>query len=356
MPAPISDDQRLSALRALRKEWLKVNWSVFGQAMQPPALELSSGERTLGRYSAQHGSLALSERLVFEQPWHVVVEVLKHEMAHQYVHQVLRITDESAHGHAFSDVCRRFSIDATASGLPPSPSDDDDEARLRARIAHLLALADSPNQHEAEAAMRAARRLMLKHNVESRGRRRDYVWKTLGEPTGRVQAPERFIAAILTKHFFVEVIWVPVYDALEQRSKTVLEVSGTASNVALAEYVHAFLRETAERLWRAHKQRTGLRLDRDRRGYLAGVMLGFDEKLSAEAAECKAAGLVWVADADLDAYFRGRHPRTTSTRFGGGRVTEAHVHGREAGRDIVLHRPVASGPSRGGPALLGPRR
>lgn len=351
----ITATQRASALRALAKEWHKLNWSVFGEAMRAPTFELSEAEGRLGQYAPRYRAMSLSERLVFGQPWLVVVEVLKHEMAHQYVSEVLKVDDEAAHGAAFTDVCRRFSIDARASGLPEVEGDDDEE-RLRARVAHLLALAESPNQNEAEAAMRAARRLMLKHNLETRGTRRDYVWKTLGEPTGRVQEPDRFLASILIDHFFVEGIWASVYDVAEQRNKSVLEVCGTASNVALAEYVHAFLRETAARLWRDHKRRHGIKVDRDRRRFLSGVMLGFLEKLRAEAKESREAGLVWVADAGLRDYYRGRHPRTATLRFGGGRSTEAHAHGRQAGRDIVLHRPVTGGPSGGGPRLLGPGR
>ena len=35
------------------------------------------------------------------------------------------------------------------------------------------------------------------------------------------------LGAILGKHFFVEVIWVPVYRPLEQKRGSVLEVCGT---------------------------------------------------------------------------------------------------------------------------------
>ena len=56
-------------------------------------------------------SLRLATRLVHDEPWQVVIEVLRHEMAHQYVDEVLRIHDESAHGPAFRKVCAERSID-----------------------------------------------------------------------------------------------------------------------------------------------------------------------------------------------------------------------------------------------------
>ena len=42
-----------------------------------------------------------------------MVEVLKHEMAHQYAHEILGARDESAHGEAFRTVCQRLGIDAS---------------------------------------------------------------------------------------------------------------------------------------------------------------------------------------------------------------------------------------------------
>src|SRR5690606_15648271 len=112
-------------------------------------------------------TLELSRRLILGFGWDAVVEVLKHEMAHQYVDEVLMLTDETAHGPAFRRVCAERNIDARASGDPSAPDGRSDEARAAlGKIAHLLNLAQSPNQHEAQAAMAAAQRLMLKYNIE----------------------------------------------------------------------------------------------------------------------------------------------------------------------------------------------
>ncbi len=130
-----------------------------------------------------------------------------------------------------------------------------------------------------------------------------------------------------------------------------LEVCGTPANLEMAAYVHAFLTHAADHLWREHKRAKGLRGDRDRRTYLAGVMAGFLEKLNAQRTVNRQQGLVWVGDADLDGFYRKRHPRIVHVRHAGTRRTEAHAEGREAGRRIVLHKPVQGGPS-GGVRLL----
>ena len=133
----------------------------------------------------------------------------------------------------------------------------DERTRVIERIARLLALAESPNVHEAEAAMAAAQRLMLKYNVELQhaGAARRYGFRHLGEPSGRVGESDRVLASILAKHFFVEVIWVPVYRPLDGKRGSVLEICGAPENLEMAEYVHAFLRHTASELWDEHNER-----------------------------------------------------------------------------------------------------
>lgn len=328
-------------IRELRAAWRQVNESHFKGGLTAPTLELVATSATLGRWVPHTRTLEISRLLVLERPWGAVLEVLKHEMAHQYVEEVLGETSESPHGAAFRETCERLGIDARAAGVPDvagTPAQD----RVVDRIARLLALAKSPNRHEAEAAMSAAQRLMLKHNLEAvqDAPARRYGFVHLGRPTGRVSEHERIVAMILGRHFFVEAIWVPVYRPLAGRRGSVLEICGTPSNLATAEYVYAFLHSTAERLWSDHRSRQGIRSNRERRTYLAGVMTGFSETLARQAAKARSEGLVWVRDGDLQGFFRRRHPSVRHVRPPGHRRTEAWNHGRQAGHGIVLHRPM----------------
>jgi hypothetical protein len=340
-------------LRELRSTYQDLNAAHFRRTLRIPTIELGDAERFLGRWHRETRSLEIGRRLVLERPWGVVVEVLKHEMAHQYVHEVLGVVEEGAHGPAFRGVCQRLGIDASASGLPEDRGTEPAEARVLERIAKLLALAESANVNEAQAAMNAAQRLMLKYNIDAVAERqeRGYGYRHLGKPTGRVNEAERRLASILGKHFFVEVIWVPVYRPFEGKRGTVLEICGTHANLEMASYVYAFLMRTAESLWSAHKKARGLRGNRDRRTYVAGVMAGFDEKLSAQRDVTRSEGLVWVKDADLGRFYRTRHPRIQNVRYAGSTRSEAHADGRAAGRRIVLHKPVGEGSS-GGVRLL----
>ncbi len=364
MEAPRDTPQLSAALEAallheLREQYRLLALAHFKGSLKLPQIELVSSITRLGRWVGATRTIELSRPLVLSQPWGVVVEVLKHEMAHQYVSEVLGEREETPHGPRFRAVCERLAIDGAASGMPsvPAPATSSDRRKVGDRIARLLALAESPNVHEAEAAMAAAQRLLLKHNIELRDARaaQGYVWRHLGTPTGRTTEAERVLSLMLGRHFFVEAIWIPVYRAQEGKRGSLLEICGTAENVDIAEYVHGYLAVTAQRLWREHKAQLGIRGDRDRRTFLAGVMSGMSDKLAREAKKSESAGLVWVADGDLAKYFRKRHPHVRHVRYAGQRRSEAYAHGREAGRKIVIHKGIRDRPAERG-LLLPPRR
>jgi Protein of unknown function (DUF2786)/SprT-like family len=342
-PRPFEEltlDLERALLRELSAEYKRLNATIFRGALESPTIQLVSSTGRLGCWTKETRALELSRALVTRHGWGVVVEVLKHEMAHQYVHEVLGQTGETPHGPTYREVCGRLGIDGSATGIPDAR--DNGEERIVERVARLLALAESPNVHEAEAAASAAQRLMLKYNIhlQKDARSRGYAFAHVGRATGRVTESERILAMILGKHFFVEVIWVPVYRPLDGKRGSVLELCGSPANLAMAEYVHAFLTDTAERLWNGHQKTFGVRGNRDRRTYLAGVMSGFAEKLSRQATTHREEGLVWVKDADLGHYFRRRHPHVRNVRYGGNPKNEAFARGRDAGRRIILRKGI----------------
>lgn len=358
----LTTELEASLMRELRASYRDLNASHFKRALRPAAIRLSDGAARLGQWDPKERSIEMSRSLVVGQPWGSVLEVLKHEMAHQYVHEILGRTDETAHGPAFREVCDRLGIDARASGMPATdggPPAEEDHRKVLERVSQLLALAQSSNVHEAQSATSLAQKLMLKYNLESAalGSRKCYQFRHLGTPSGRITESERLISIILGDHFFVEVIWVPVYRPLEKKRGQVLEICGTPANVEMAAYVHAFLTHSAEHLWRDHKEKQAIRGNRDRRTYLAGVMEGFREKLEADTHEHRQNGLVWIGDADLETFYRKRHPHIRHTRTIGHERTDAHVAGRSAGRKLVLHRGITSSStgSAGTPLLPGRR-
>ena len=353
-------DLAAAAVRALTDDWRNLNYALFQDRMRPPALRLSEAEGFLGRWVRGERAIELSRALLLDQPWGVVTEVLKHEMAHQFVDEVIGARDETAHGPVFQRVCAERGIDGGATGVPAAANAPDAAAAVVLdRIAKLLALAGSPDEHEAQTAMNTAQKLMLKHNLDAVRARasRGYIHKHLGAPSGRVEESSRYLATILSEHFFVQCIWVTVWRVREGRAGSVLEVLGTPENVSMAEYVHSFLDHTADARWTLHKRLHHIAGDRDRRAYRTGVMMGFLEKLRAERRGQQETGLVWAGDPALDDYYQRRYPRVRTISRSGATRTAAHAEGRAAGKSLVLHRGVDGGRgSRGGGGLLGPGR
>lgn len=349
----LSMDLERAALLAVKRTYEDINGTYFRWQLQPPSFAFVETSGKLGSWHRGTREISLARSLLFEHGWGVLVEVLKHEIAHQYVEEFLGITDETSHGATFRRVCEELGFDARAAGLPEAR----ESSPVLDRIAKLLALAESPNEHEAQAAMSAAQRLMLKYNIDaiSASARSTYTYRHLGKPLSRVFEHQRHLAAILGQYFFVDVIWVSVWQPLEGKRGSVIEVCGSLENVELSEYVHAFLDHTAAELWREHKRRTRVRSDAGRQSFLTGVMSGFRDKLERERVKNKAEGLVWLGDPAREVYFRKRHPRIRTVSHRASLRTDAFTSGREAGRNIVLHRGVKQGPSGEPPRLLRPK-
>jgi predicted SprT family Zn-dependent metalloprotease len=356
-------------VRELLAEWHLQNSQRFRSRLTPPVLSLSAGHTHLGRYHHATRSLELSRAMLETAAWGDIVEVLKHEMAHQYVHEALGVHDEVAHGVTFRAVCRELGIDGRASGtVNPRTAD---EERLVSRVAKLLALAGSSNAHEAEAAMLAAQRLMARHNIQpssSLDASCTYSYRQLGTPTGRVYEPMRLLASILASHFFVDAIWVSALRKNDGKRGSVLEICGKPANLDLAEYVYGFLRATSERLYEDHKAAHphavhhtvqqpafGTREASSKRAFLAGVMTGFAKKLKKEQRKVEQEGLVWVKDSALADYFQRRHPRVRHVRFAERGRGDAYRRGEDAGSRIVLHRAMHTANGDGAPRLLLPK-
>lgn len=335
-----------SLLRELAYRWRSINRHCFRDAMVPPVFGLVDSQSLLGRWHRDSRSMELARSFVMDRPWTEVVEVLKHEMAHQYVHEILQVHDETAHGPAFRQICERHGIDARASGRPEQQGEPQ-EKRLLAKVRGLLALAQSSNQHEAESAAAMAQRLMLKHNLALANdeARQNYGFRQLGEPSGRVAEHIHLLAGIVAEHYFVEAIWVPAYRPLAAKRGNVLEICGRRENLELADYVWSYLLSTGERLWSEHKRQHGIAKNRDRRSFLAGLMEGFSARLAREREHNQERGLVWVGDPALQRYYRRRHPHVRGVRLRGHGPSQPRQHGRDAGSQIVIRQGVRQGAS-----------
>ena len=327
--------------RKLAQWWAHYNQEYLGGVLQPPQIRLGEGERQLGLWEADLRRLSIGLHHVQQHPWLEVMETLRHEMAHQYAHEVLGATAEAPHGAAFQQACRLLRCSPAAS-TRPGEGQPEDERVLRV-LKKVLSLAGSPNEHEAQAAVNKARRLLLQYNLDvvELDRERGFACRSLGPVKARHASHEMWLPMILHEFFFVEVLWSPTYQALGDREGTVLQIYGTPANLDMAEYVYAFLGGLLQQLWAAYKERQGLRGEGQRQSYYVGVLQGVHGALRDQEQHLHTStALVWQGDPRLQEYYRYLNPRVRVRRGGGVRATPAYQDGVVEGRRVRIHRPL----------------
>lgn len=288
-----------------------------------------------GQWAPATREMSFSRHLVGKRPWNEVLEVLKHEMAHQYVSEVLKVEGEPPHGPTFFSVCKQYNIDAAVRGTPGADKVTATN-HIVEKIRHLLTLAGNAGATEAESqeAAKAARAMMLKYNIELQEKNEalGYTIRYLGGVTGRIQGYMSELAHILSKSYFVEIIWMSTYDPRTKKKGHELEVSGTEDNVDVAEYVYEFISRAAVSTWEGkikdpafklalHKEYAksfgysgsapqsiqGFTISA-RSNFLLGFVRGFKDQLKKEEAKELAAGLVVRKDPNLEEFYHTRHP------------------------------------------------
>ena len=341
-------------LRGLSLEWETALWVLDEedrQRMRPPLLRLRDYHKTWGTWSGERREISLSRDLVLHHSWDAVLEVLLHEMAHQFAEEALGARHEPSHGPAFQQACYLLRANPKASGKY-TPLDDRVacdppglEDKMGRRVRKLLALAESPNRHEAEVSMAKAHELIAKHNLTllEHDQRRDFTSVFVGTPALRHPREEVALADLLQEFYFVQGIWVPAYVLEKDKMGRVLEISGTDQNVKLASYVYDFVRRFIDQQWKEYNEHRGLGRRR-KTDYATGIIEGFRSKLASQNHKDMRVGkraLIKLGDPLLEKYVAYRYPRTVrERRVVSGRDDKVAWDGREAGKKLVIHKGI----------------
>ena len=142
--------------RKLYQWWRYYDEEYLGKALREPLIVLNEAEEELGHWDASYGRLSISVRHIERHPWLEVMETLRHEMAHQYVDEVLQPRGEEPHGAAFQQACKKLRCSPRARGGKESSTSPGADERILRLIKKLLSLSSSPNENEAQAAVTVA--------------------------------------------------------------------------------------------------------------------------------------------------------------------------------------------------------
>ncbi len=344
----------------LYREFEEINWYYYAK-LKPVVIQVVDLNNQWGQWDPFFRVITINQKLIKTYSWDVVLEVLKHEMAHQYVHEVLGFKDEVHHGEAFKIACEKLGVSswaAKATGELPREIPtlrervlSTDDERLLDRVEKLLALAQSANEHEAVLAMEKVRELYAKHNIERLRSSCSGAMDSLiiCRKRQKLEPHETMIFSVLNEHFFVKVVHTSLYNAVDRLKYKAAELLGLRENLLMAEYVFYFLLRKCESLWTEHRKKTSCE-GRLRRSYLLGVIHGFSEKLALQDVQKKVStdlglsstesrSLILIGKKEMDEFMDLRFPRTRSKSRSGARVNGGvFEQGKAAGKTINIHK------------------
>ncbi len=353
-------------LYGLSCEWETALWVLDDNkrnAINKPTFRLSKMKKRLACYDPDKQEIRMSRKFVMNHPWEIVRDFLRHEIAHLYAWQFLNGKNETAHGPSFQKACSLFRTDpATATAyqsfdnlknLSQNRCDD----AVMVKISKLLALAESKNTHEAEAAMMKAHQLIARYNVElfKLHEKRNYHTRFVGKPALRHFRESYYLAGLLQGFYFVQGIWVPVFVVEKNKMGKVLEISGTRKNLEIAAYVHGFVEQFIDSQWKSYNRGKGFNRYR-KTDFAIGIITGFRSRLESEQTNWKETdeyALIQKGDPHLYDYMAYRYPHTTKfCRKAKSQDHRVFNDGKKIGKEMVIHKGIHDNKNNAGKRFL----
>jgi len=342
-------------LHGLSCEWevaVSVLISSDRDKLRKPLFGLGDMKTKWGYWSHEKSEIRLSRYFVLNHSWDAVRETLLHEIAHQFAGQVLGAHNEHPHGPKFKRACYLLRANPRASGdykplderiLHDSPSPQD---KIMFWVKKLMALAQSKNRHEAEAAMTKAHELIAKHNIDiiDRDEDRNFISVFLGIPALRHFREDYYLSNLLHDFYFVYAIWVPAYVLQKGKMGNVLEISGTIQNIKIANYVYDFVKHFIDSQWIRYNKKRGLSRYR-KTDFAAGIIEGFRSKLKLQTQVKKKTkhkpGLIKIEDPLLQKHARYKY-QSIRTVSGKALRKDKDVlnDGISVGKDMVISKGI----------------
>jgi hypothetical protein len=366
IPEPEKEKLHQIWINQLYKEHKDISW-FYRVKLSPVIIRVADMAGAWGKWEAFYRTITISVQLIENHSWDVVIEILKHEMAHQFVSENARDHDETAHGEHFKSACRRLGVAKwarRASGPLPDKIPgirerviSPDDLRLLERVEKLLSLAQSSNEHEAFLAMQKSRELCAKHNLEKIAHNlsddsMDSLYLTRQKK--KTDPVEAKILSILNDHFSVKVIHTSLFDAKLCQKFQAAEVLGRRESILMADYVYNFLHQQCDLLWLQFKKSKGLH-GSNRRSYQLGILAGFDDKLAdsrlrapdinkkIESLGHDLFALQKIDNAQLNEFVATRYPRLSKKSWGAGHLDRSVFGaGQVEGRKLNFNRPISN--------------
>ncbi len=205
-------------------------------------------------------------------------------MAHQYVSEFYDNAD--SHGKYFKTACKKLGVHPAFSaggrdyhkrlqefkGELPA-----DARKMLRKIEKLMALGQSSNESEAQAASRKANYLLNKYNLQrihTGDDNPDIRYLTICHKKKRIESIQRALLSILKSYYYVNCLTSSTYHAHDDTVYKCIVLVGKKEALKVAEYTYHFLIDAGQTLWQNFKkQNNGKRGDKVSfdMGFIAGI-------------------------------------------------------------------------------------
>lgn len=312
--------------------------------LKPARIELFDSLSCWGKYDPLVQVIYLSRQLINRFSWAHVIGVLKHEVAHLWVHTYFPNT-HLPHGPEFKKACEILKIPSMYRSAQVDLSDHNPDFRIEPdlknplveKIKKLMALATSSNPHEAKLAAAKVHELYVKYNTEAistnqqPNQESEFIHHIIQTSQKRLSIYQKKIISILIEHFFVQIVIVPLFDPKKCQHDQALEVMGYKENVLMAEYVFYFLLQKINEV----DDKSSLKRNSLKMGLIDGFKLKFNKPITDQKK------LLVLADQKLTEYTRAYFPRLRQLSSSSRKISiEDYNKGLDQGQKINLNRPI----------------
>jgi uncharacterized protein YoaH (UPF0181 family) len=348
----------------LSQEHEALSWR-YRVDLTTPTINISSGETRLGWWNSKTKTISISSHLIKTEVWDIVLEVLKHEMAHQYVSKFY--DDADIHGKYFKLACKKLGVHKAfvAGGkdyyqrLQEFKGDlPADAQKMLRKVEKLMALGQSSNEAEAQAASRKANYLLNKYNLQrinTGDDDPDIKYRTICHKKKRIESIQKALLSILRDYYYVNCVTSQTYHAQDDTAYRSLVLIGREEALIVAEYVYHFLLDTGQALWQVFKKKQGAKRSEKvsfDMGFTAGIR--DNHELMFDNSEIKTNGDLSLPVKMTKALMSQNHeenrkeesrlfPRLTTAKYGRHKASSgAFKEGFKNGKNTYINKGVTS--------------
>ena len=356
MKKSLDDSIKQFLVLQLYKEYEHILYS-YKIKMRKPLIQIKENTSHYGSWCEKTRTLTLACKLVEKYPWTYTLAILKHEMAHQYVNEVLK--GEDSHGLCFKKACHHLRVEAWAQksclnlddcleAISQNKNSLSKNKPLRL-IKKLLNLAHSSNQHEAFEALKKASEIAKYYQLDLNTTEEETLRKlTVSLKKQKTHTYESLIASILNAHFNVTVIHSSLFNPDKLKEEKTLEILGEEHSVEMAEYIFYFLSRKLKTLWEEHQLEHKSCGIKTKNAFFFGVLDGYLEQLNKKEKfslssdrEEKSALLLRQKENTLKVFTNYQFPRTSQTKSKNYVVgSKGYSEGLEKGLKLKVREPL----------------